>query len=200
VWLHEVGTDAAADARLFHEPDERYWVGAGFTRSEKYLVIEVGSSITTEEYLVDATDLRSEPRSIWPRREGVEYSATHAVVDGEDVLYIVHNDGALDFELVRVAASDPQGQRDVVLAHTPGRRVLDMSAFRDWGSCRTDATGCREWGSWTTPPAASTSSPSRRSSTPPEPAAIPNGPRPWCGSVTARSSRRDRLRLRRGGA
>ncbi|WP_295775121.1 S9 family peptidase [uncultured Microbacterium sp.] len=133
VWLHEVGTDAAADARLFHEPDERYWVGAGFTRSEKYLVIEVGSSITTEEYLVDATDLRSEPRSIWPRREGVEYSATHAVVGGEDVLYIVHNDGALDFELVRVAASDPQGQRDVVLAHTPGRRVLDMSAFRDWG-------------------------------------------------------------------
>ena len=80
VWLHEVGTDATADVRLFHEPDERYWVGAGFTRSEHDLVIDVGSSITTEEYLVPASDLRTPPRSIWPRREGVEYSATHAVV------------------------------------------------------------------------------------------------------------------------
>ncbi|MBD3757946.1 MAG: S9 family peptidase [Microbacterium sp.] len=132
VWLHEVGTDADADVRLFHEPDDRFWVGAGFTRSEKYLVIEAGSSITTEEYLVPASDLRAEPRSIWPRREGVEYSATHAVVGGEDVLYVLHNEGALDFELVRVAAADPGGAREVVLAHEPGRRLLDVSAFRDW--------------------------------------------------------------------
>lgn len=133
VWLHEIGADPAGDARLFHEPDERYWVGAGFTRSERYLVIEVGSSITTEEFLVPAGDLRAEPRAIWPRREGVEYSATHAVVDGEDVLYVLHNEGALDFELVRVAASDPSGERTVVLPHVPGRRLLDVSAFRDFG-------------------------------------------------------------------
>jgi len=133
VWLHEVGTPASDDRRLFHEPDERYWVGAGFTRSDRYLVIEVGSSITSEELLVDAGDLTAAPRPVWPRREGVEYSATHAVVDGEDVLYIVHNDGALDFELVRVSAADPSGPREVVLPHVPGRRLLDVSAFRDWG-------------------------------------------------------------------
>jgi len=133
VWLHEVGTDAATDAKLFHEPDERYWVGAGFTRSDRYLVIAAESSITSEEFLVDATDLRSPLQPVWPRREGVDYSLTHAVVDGEDVLYILHNDGALDFELVRVAASDPEGPHEVVLAHVPGRRLEDVSAFRDWG-------------------------------------------------------------------
>jgi oligopeptidase B len=133
VWIHEIGTPASDDAALFTEPDERYWVGAGFTRSDRYLMISVGSSITSEEWLVDAADLRGEPRVIWPRREGVEYSASDAVVDGEDVLYIVHNDGALDFELVRVAASDPQGERSVVLAHEPGRRLLDLDTFRDWG-------------------------------------------------------------------
>ncbi len=132
VWLHEVGADPAAAVTLFHEPDERYWVGAGFTRSDRYLVIEVGSSITSEEFLVDADDLRGEPRSVWPRREGVEYSVSHAVVDGEDVLYILHNDGALDFELVRVAASDPSGARTVVLPHQPGQRLLGLSTFRDW--------------------------------------------------------------------
>ncbi|MEH3089413.1 MAG: S9 family peptidase [Microbacterium arborescens] len=132
VWLHEIGTETASDVRLFHEPDERYWVGAGFTRSDRYLVIEVGSSITSEEFLVPADDLRAEPRSVWPRREGVEYSLSHAVVDGEDVLYILHNDGALDFELVRVRAADPAGPREVVLAHEPGRRLEGLSTFRDW--------------------------------------------------------------------
>lgn len=132
VWLHELGTPVADDVKLFHEPDERYWVGADFTRSDRFLVIGLGSSITSEEWLVDADDLRAEPRVVWPRREGVEYESHHAVVDGEDVLYIVHNDGALDFEMVRVAASDPSGQRAVVIAHEPGRRLLGMSTFRDW--------------------------------------------------------------------
>lgn len=132
VWVHEVGTDAASDRVVFTETDERYWVGAGFTRSDRYLVIGVGSSITSEEFLVPADDLTAEPRSVWPRREGVEYSLTHAVIDGEDVLYILHNDGALDFELVRVAASDPAGERRIVLPHEPGRRLLDASAYRDW--------------------------------------------------------------------
>ncbi|WP_374238069.1 S9 family peptidase [Microbacterium sp. SS28] len=133
VWLHELGTPVEDDAKLFHEPDERYWVGAGFTRSDRYLVIGLGSSITSEEWLLDADDLRAEPRIVWPRVEGVEYEVNHAVVDGEDVLYIVHNDGALDFEMVRVAASDPAGPREVVLPHEPGRRLLGLSTFRDWG-------------------------------------------------------------------
>ncbi len=133
VWLHEIGTPVADDVTLFTEPDERYWVGAGFSRSDRFLMIDVGSSITSEEWLVPADDLRAEPRVVWPRREGVEYAASHAVVDGEDVLYILHNDDALDFELVRVAASDPQGPRQVVLPHEPGRRLLDLDTFRDWG-------------------------------------------------------------------
>ncbi|MEZ3159851.1 S9 family peptidase [Microbacterium sp. BWT-B31] len=133
VWLHELGTPVETDAKLFHEPDERYWVGAGFTRSDRYLVIGLGSSITSEEWLVDADDLRSEPRVVWPRVEGVEYDSEHAVVDGQDVLYVLHNDGALDFELVRVAASDPSGPREVVIAHRAGERLLGASTFRDWG-------------------------------------------------------------------
>ncbi len=134
VWLHELGTPVADDAQLFHEPDERFWVGAGFTRSDKYLVIGLGSSITSEEWLVDAADLRAAPRVVWPRSEGVEYDSDHAVVDGQDVLYILHNrDDALDFELARVPASDPSAPPAVVVPHEPGRRLLGLSTFRDFG-------------------------------------------------------------------
>jgi oligopeptidase B len=133
VWLHELGTAVSDDVKLFHEPDERYWVGAGFTRSDRYLVIGLGSSITSEEWILDADDLRAQPRVVWPRREGVEYESEHAVIDGQDVLLILHNDGALDFELVQVAADDPQGERRVVIPHRAGERLLGVSTFRDWG-------------------------------------------------------------------
>ncbi|MFC6324648.1 S9 family peptidase [Microbacterium koreense] len=132
LWLHTIGEDPASDHRLFHEPDERFWLGGGFTRSEKYLVIGLGSSITSEVHLLDADDLQGTPRVVWPRREGVEYDVDHAVVDGEDVLYILHNDGARDFELVSVAASEPQGRRTVVIPHRAGTRLLGLSTFRDW--------------------------------------------------------------------
>ncbi|HWI32205.1 MAG TPA: S9 family peptidase [Microbacterium sp.] len=132
LWLHTVGTEVDADVTLFHEPDEKYWLGAGITRSDKYLVISVGSSITSEARIVDTADLTAEPRLVWPRTEGVEYSVDHAVIDGEDALLIVHNDGALDFELVQVPADDPRGERRVLLPHAPGQRLLDVDCFRDF--------------------------------------------------------------------
>ncbi|MGO2683739.1 MAG: S9 family peptidase [Microbacterium sp.] len=133
LWLHRLGTEVADDVKLFHEPDERFWLGAGLTRSRRYLVIGVGSSITTEEYLVDLRgEITAEPQLIWPRVEGVEYEVEHAVIEGEDRLLILHNQDALDFELVSVAASDPQGERHVIMPHEAGRRLLGVDCFRDF--------------------------------------------------------------------
>ena len=147
LWLHRLGTPVADDITLFHEPDEKFWLGAGITRSRRYLVIGVGSSITSEEHLVDLTgELTAEPRLVWPRREGVEYSIDHAVIDGEDRLLILHNDDALDFELVSVPASDPQGERHVILAHEPGRRLLGTDAFRDFATVEYRSEGLERVG------------------------------------------------------
>lgn len=55
VWRHEVGS-SEADVQVFHEPDERYWVGIGSTQSDEYLVIGVGSKITAEAYVLRADD------------------------------------------------------------------------------------------------------------------------------------------------
>ena len=134
LWLHRLGTAQSDDVRLFHEPDERFWLGAGITRSRRYLVIGVGSKITSEELLLDLSDLTAPPRVVWPRRDGIEYSVDHAIVDGEDRLLILHNEDALDFELVSVSASDPQGERRVILPHTPGRRLLGGGCFRDFAT------------------------------------------------------------------
>ncbi|NQX27924.1 S9 family peptidase [Microbacteriaceae bacterium VKM Ac-2854] len=135
IWRHEVGNDASADVSVFTEPDERYWIGVGLTRSRRYLVIELGSKITSEVLLLDASEPTGEFRSVWPRREGVEYEVEHAVVDGVDTLLISHNDGALDFEVVAEPADldrSPEqraAERRVVVPHTPGTRIEGVDAF-----------------------------------------------------------------------
>ncbi|MGB4135177.1 MAG: S9 family peptidase [Microbacterium sp.] len=134
LWLHRIGTPVSDDVRLFHEPDERFWLGAGITRSKRYLVVELGSKITSETHLIDLADVTSAAQVVWPRRDGIEYDVDHAVIDGEDVLYVLHNEGALDFELVSVPASDPQGERRVILPHTPGRRITDVDCFRGFAT------------------------------------------------------------------
>ncbi|WP_210478914.1 S9 family peptidase [Naasia sp. SYSU D00948] len=128
VWRHDVGA-AGEDTVVFSEPDERYWVGVGLTRSRRYLLIELESKITSEVHLLPADDPTGEFRVVWPRREGVEYSVSHAVLGGEDRLLILHNDGARNFELVSVPAEEPESHREVVLPHDPEVRLEGVTSF-----------------------------------------------------------------------
>ncbi|MET4051235.1 oligopeptidase B [Frigoribacterium sp. PvP054] len=130
IWRHEVG-QAGDDVAVFTETDDRYWIGVGLTRSRQYLVVDVGSKITSETWLLDAADPTGEFRVVWPRREGVEYDVEHAVVAGSDRLLIVHNDGAENFELVDVPADDPTSTTDrrVIVAHRASVRLESVDAF-----------------------------------------------------------------------
>ncbi len=129
IWRHAIGTPTTDDVRVFHEPDDRFWVGVGLTRSRGYLVIHAGSSVTSESRLVRADDPTGEFRIVWPRRDGVEYSIEHAVIDGQERLLIVHNDHAIDFEVVAVALDSPDEQPAVIVPHRPGVRVESVDAF-----------------------------------------------------------------------
>jgi oligopeptidase B len=131
IWRHTVGSDASLDTAVFAEPDERYWVGVGLTRSGRFLVLDIASKITSEVRILDTEDLQGDFRVVWPRREGIEYQVEHAIVSGEDRLLIVHNDGAEDFQVVDVPAERPLDQdawRTVVPA-SPGRRIEEIDAF-----------------------------------------------------------------------
>ncbi|WP_040584498.1 S9 family peptidase [Segniliparus rugosus] len=94
VWRHRLGTDPSDDVRVYHEPDERYWVGMGSSRSERWLFIASSSKATSEVWALDSADPTGEFRVVLPRQEGLEYDVEHAVVDGEDYFLILHNYGA----------------------------------------------------------------------------------------------------------
>lgn len=133
VWRHELGTEQSADVAVFHEPDERFWVGFGSTRSEKYLTIWIGSKITSEIRYLESATPEGEFTVVLPREEGVEYAVEHAVVGGQDRFLILHNgvvDGvkAENFTLVEAPVGDPTDQRTLI-EHRADVRLEDVDAF-----------------------------------------------------------------------
>lgn len=133
VWRHRLGTAKEDDVKVFYEPDERYWVSIGATRSEKYLMIMVNSKITTEGWVLESDNPEGEFRVILPRREGVEYAAEHAVVGGEDRFLILHNDvvdgvKAENFVLAEAPVSDPSNMT-LLIGHRDDVRLEDIDPF-----------------------------------------------------------------------
>ncbi|MDT5079124.1 MAG: oligopeptidase [Mycobacterium sp.] len=113
VWRHRIGAGLAAQ-KVHHEADERFWVSVGRTRSNKYVFIAAGSSVTSEVFYGDAADPEATFSSILPRRELVEYDVDHVVVGGEDRFLILHNDGAENFTLVEAPVADPTAFRTLI--------------------------------------------------------------------------------------
>lgn len=129
VWRHHLGVEGPAE-QVFTEPDERFWVAVGRTRSDAYIVIAAGSAITSEVRMADASDPDAEFTVVLPRRDGVEYSVEHAVIDGQDRFLILYNDGAPNFTLVETPAADPTAQRTLIAA-SEDVRLEGVDAFSD---------------------------------------------------------------------
>src|SRR5215472_12953014 len=140
VWRHRVGTPAADDVIVIEENDKRFYVGVGLTRSERYVSMAIASPLTSEVWLLDAATPTAAPRVVLPRRQGVEYSVEHqADADGRGRLLILHNDGALNFELAQVPLRDSGGDGPLagpasfttVIAHRTDTRLLGPDAFEN---------------------------------------------------------------------
>ncbi len=126
VWRHEVGTPSQGDVLVFEEPDERFWMGIGSSRDDAWVVIQVGSKLTSEVLLLDASAPLSEPTVVAPRRDGVEYDVEPA----GDRLLIVHNANHPDFELAQAPLdSRSHEQWSPLVEAVASERVLGVEAF-----------------------------------------------------------------------
>jgi len=130
VWRHTLGAAQADDELVLHETDERFWVGVGRTRSDRFIVVATGAKVTTEYHFLD----QDRPDAGWqvfaPREEGVEYSLEHAVIGGEDRFLVMHNAAGPDFELgVAPVAPTPRERWEPLIGHAAGVRLEDVDAF-----------------------------------------------------------------------
>jgi len=115
VWRHRIGTPAGQDTMVFEEPDERFGVYVGLTRSERYLIIRSVSVLTSELWMCDAATPESGFSVVIPRRQGLDY-------DVED---------AGDFAIATAPVDDPAAWTPLV-PHRADTRLLGVDAFADF--------------------------------------------------------------------
>ena len=124
VWRHCMGTDQAADALVFEDLDERFFVSVDLTRSDQWIVIESSSKLSSEVALIAASDPTATPAIVRPRADDIEYHLDH----WGDRFVIVTNLEAEDFR-VMTAPVDAPSQWTEFLAHEAGRRIVGAEPF-----------------------------------------------------------------------
>jgi oligopeptidase B len=128
VWRHDIGTGHAADVCVFTEPDERFEVTVRASRSGAVIFIESQSRDTTETLIVPADGAGARPVVMRKRRKGVEYLADHGDGPGGGEFYLVTNEGAEEFRLVRAPAAAP-GDWSEVIGGSAGTRLVSCEVF-----------------------------------------------------------------------
>jgi oligopeptidase B len=102
VWRHVLGTPSSQDVQVFKEDNVLYDVDVSRSRSDKYVFITDNGFTSSEWRAIPTANPNAAPRIIAPRRPNVEYSVEH----GGDYFYLVTNDNARNFKIVRAADRD----------------------------------------------------------------------------------------------
>jgi oligopeptidase B len=134
-WRHRLGTPADDDELLYQEDDERFYVSVGRTRSDRYVIVSLGSKITSETWFVDADHPDGDLRVVAPRRDGVEYHVEHhhSVEHGDRFFVVTNDDGAENFKLMVTPVDRPDREQwREVIPHRADVRLEDVDAFADY--------------------------------------------------------------------
>src|SRR3984957_16238946 len=135
VWRHRLGRPADEDDRVFHEPDERFFVSVGLTRSRRFVLVAIQSKQTSEVRFIPASDPIAEPVAIAPRSQGIEYEADHAILPAGDAWLVRSNGPAPDgspcpnfaVQLVPIEAGTPR----TLVKHREHATITDVEAFAE---------------------------------------------------------------------
>ncbi|HTL88563.1 MAG TPA: S9 family peptidase, partial [Leptolyngbya sp.] len=128
LFRHQLGQSIANDQLVFHEPDEAYFLFLDKTLSEAYLLLNLGSKITSEVHYLDANNPTGEFQVIRPRTLGIEYQVEHH----SESFYILTNENALNFKLMKAPVANPIVEHwETVIEHQDDVFLTDISAFAD---------------------------------------------------------------------
>jgi oligopeptidase B len=141
LWRHELGTDTGRDVLVFQEDDAQYNVSVGRSRDDAVIVVQVGSSMTTEVLYVAADDPTSELLLLEGRRHGIEYGVEHFVDEAGRAWWLkVTNENATDFRLL--AKTVDGGEWREILKERPGNRLDGVDAFKTVFAITERFDGC----------------------------------------------------------
>jgi oligopeptidase B len=129
LYRHTLGQPIDRDELIYEEQDSQFFVGCDKSRDDRYIFLTTDGKITSEQYFVSADDPHGTFSIVTPRQKGHEYSVSHH--DGS--FYILTNDNAQNFRIMRSLVSQPQQQYwEEYIAHDPDRLIEGIDEFKDY--------------------------------------------------------------------
>ena len=129
VLRHRLGTEPEQDEVIVHDEDEAYSLFIHKSRDGKYIFTNHHATRATEMRFLSADHPEDELKILSPRQDGVEYFAAHH--DG--YFYIVTNDRAENFKLVKTSVEKPEREHwEELIPHREDVLIDWVDTFSDY--------------------------------------------------------------------
>ncbi|WP_321280669.1 S9 family peptidase [Marinifilum fragile] len=123
VYKHVLGTSAKNDELVYEEKDNTFYTFCYKTKSRKYIMIGVSSTVSSEYRYIDASKPNSEFKVIQPRERDLEYGIAHY----KDHFYIRTNYQAKNFRMMKTPVNKTTKENWIEMI--PNRDDVFLSNF-----------------------------------------------------------------------
>jgi len=130
-WImrHKLGADSSKDQAVSEEKDETFYTGIYKSKSDKYLIIYAGSTLTNHYQYLDANTPDGKFKEFTPREKGMEYSIDHY----NDKFYVVTNLDAQNFRLMETPVNKTSKENwKEKIAHRKDTLLESIEIFKDY--------------------------------------------------------------------
>ncbi len=126
---HKLNTEPSNDPVIFEENDETFSTSVGKTKSDKYLVIHSGSTLTDYYLILEANKPEGKFREFTPRERGIEFGIEHY----NDKFYVRTNLDAANFRLMETPETKTaRANWKEKIPHRKDTLLSDLEIFQDY--------------------------------------------------------------------
>ena len=130
IYRHQLGTSTKEDVLVFHEKDETFNTGIFKSKSERFLIIQSDSTLSSESRFLESATPIGEFKIFQPRERGLEYDIAHY----GDFFYILNNaEGATNFKLDKTPIEKTEkAYWQPVIPHQEAIRLEEIDIFKEY--------------------------------------------------------------------
>ncbi|MCZ8196729.1 MAG: S9 family peptidase [Flavobacterium sp.] len=130
IFKHKLVSDSADDQLVFFEKDETFHCNIYKSKSQKYLIIESGSTLTSEYQTLLANNPDGKFKVFQKRTRGLEYSISHY---GDSFYILTNKDKATNFKLMKTNENNTSKENWVdLIPHDKDVLLEKIDIFKDY--------------------------------------------------------------------
>lgn len=128
IYRHVLGADPGEDVLVYYEEDKSFFASIAKTKSKDYIFFISESKTTSEVSYLKADEPTGEIKVIHPRQHEMEYYVDHH----EDYFFILTNDSAKNFKLMKAPISNPVKESwEEVIPHRENVSLEHIETFKN---------------------------------------------------------------------